>query len=180
MNPILTNIGWFAAGVVTTLVLLYAWAEWRYRREMRQMPAEPVAPTERAPAPEPVAAWAAVPQPAAEVVFIERRPQPDLLPLPEPRPEEVPIFRQTPVPLPDYDSYSFKWRLPKEPFPTGSFPVVVLSDDIEGYQVSEVPPQQREGFEVNPQERRRLSLPGDLVEAVTASLPSRKKAEVTA
>lgn len=177
MNDFITNAGYFVAGAITLFVLQFAWSEWRYRREVAALPAEPVAQPEPMPVPEPEPTREPEPVPvAAEVVFIERRPAPDLLPLPEPHPEEVPIFRGTPVPLPAYASYGFHWKRPKVDFPTGTFPVVVLGDDIEGYQVSEVPAKQRAGFEVDAEDRRRLSLPEDLVDAVTSALPSSRKA----
>lgn len=131
----------------------------RHRREDLEpepVSAEPVA----VPEPEVVEATAD-PGPAAapvEVVVIER-PMPDLLPPAPPRRDEVPIFAQVPLRLPQYDSmdWRFGWNRPAVAFPTGSFPVVVLSDDIEGYQVSAVPDRQLEGFEVKDDKRKRFT-----------------------
>lgn len=118
-----------------------------YRGEMRHRRVEEPEPATPA---EPVAE----PEPVVEVTVMRTA---DLLPPPPPLPEDVPLFRSTPVPLPAYQSYGFRWTLPADPFPTGALPVVELRDDVDMYQVSEVPPAQLPGFEVEPSARRRFS-----------------------
>lgn len=136
----------------------------RHRRDEKQEPASEPA--------EPVSA----PEPAVEVQVYER-PAPDLLPPAPPHVSEVPIYGRMPVGLPQCDSidWRFEWERPAVPFPTGSFPVVVLNDDIEGYQVSAVPARQLPGFEVDEAARKHFRPTTDAALREAAELLAAKR-----
>lgn len=181
MNPVLTNIGFFLAGAIVMLVVLLALGERRDNRN--DVPAEPE------PTPEPVAPVVAEPEPAAvPVVAVAPKvipPWPKRVEDPDPVPvawrarleqETAPLFGK----LPDHESV---WRMPSwnldDPFRTQMMRIIggVPADELD---VDLGDPQPLPGFEVDEAARRRLSLPPELVAEVTAALPSREKAEVSA
>lgn len=182
MSDIIINVGWFLAGAFFMLLCLLALAE------RRDDAPEPVTLPE--PVPEPVAPAEVEPEPAVEPVetVVPMKvipPWPKRVEEPEPVPvawrarlerETAPLFGR----LPEHVS---TWRMPSwildDPERTQTMRII-------GGVVAEEPdvdlgePKPLPGFEVDPAAHRRLSLSEELIAEVTASLPSRRKAEVSA
>lgn len=187
MSAIITNIGWFLAGAFFMLLCLLALAE---RRD--DVPAEPVTRPEPVPepVPVPVAAVEVEPEPAAEpaetVVPMKVIPVwPKRVEEPEPVPvawrrrlelETAPMCGR----LPAHEStWRFDgWKL-DDPQRTQMMPIIggVVADELD-MDLGE--PKPLPGFEVDPGAHKRLSLSDELIAEVTASLPSRQKAGVSA
>lgn len=182
MTDLITNAGFFVAGLIVMLVFLLALGERRDNRNaapaLSQVRPEPL------PVPLPVAEAEPEPEPVVSMTVIP--PWPERVEDPDPVPvawrarlelEEAPLFGR----LPDHVSvWRYQdWHL-DDPYRTQMMRIIdgVAEDDLD---VDLGEPQPLPGFEVSAADRRRLSLPDELIAEVTAALPSRKaKAEVSA
>lgn len=122
--------------------------------------------------------------PAPVVIEVLERAVPDLLPPPPPRRDEVPVFAQVPVRLPQYDSIDWKffWNKPTDPNGTGTYPLVLRDDVDDLYEVSEVPAKSLPGFEVDPSARSRFKRSDKELRAQADALgfPTAEPVEVSA
>lgn len=182
MKDVIMSAGWFAAGAITMLLGLLALAERRDpTHDRREVSAKPVAPPSP---PGPVAAAVAEQEPGAETVVpakvIPPWPKRAEEPIPVPMAwrrrvelESAPMFGR----LPAHEStWRFDgWKL-DDPGRTQMMSIIggVDADDLD---VDLAEPKPLPGFEVDPAERRRLSLSDGLIAEVTTS---RHRAEVSA